>query len=1600
MGRTIIKCLLWVVASVLLLLTALILLLYSPWFQRLAADKVSELLNDPPRRQVTVESFSLSFPLAVEVKGFSMTQWGDTVMGADLAALNVRLLPLLAMRVEAVDTRIENAVYQLGAPDSAMYLRADGLNAAVNRLSVSLLSSKIDVDEASVDGGRLKLMLSNDTTSTPPDTTPSTPWHINARSIRINNLDYSMTMLPVIDSLHAAVSAAELIDGVVDLASQSITAGGLVIDGVDALYLTPSAEYLKTHPAAVPAVADTDTLPSRPWVVTADSLRLRNSRAIYVMAGAVPRKGLDFDYLQVTDVNIAVDSFYNRATDIVVPLRNLSAKERSGLRLKASGVFSMDSLMMRAKGFDIATQFSALKLDAYMGMGDLASDPSLPVGVKAKGRIGFNDMQLAFPAMAPVLKQMPRYDDLLLAVDAAGSIGRLKLSELSADLPGHAAVSLSGEFSDVMDFNNMTGHLDIDGDIADVNFLKPTLLDARTARQVALPPLSLDGGVDFNRGTYSGDIKAVTGGGDIALNGMWNGNSESYDADLNLNSFPVNSFLPEMGLGRVSGHLVVNGKGYDPFSPATSIKSEVDIASIAYNDETYTDLKAWANLADGKADVGVMSFNPAVDFDISGNGNLAGDRLDWNFSGDVKHIDLQAMKLSKAQAEGAMSFSATASLTPDMKNIDASIVVDELEWRMPGVDIDETDIMARLHTTDSLLSLVLDNHDLHADFNSPMSLDSVMARFAATGGIVDKVLADRRLDVIALQQTLPPLSLDVKAGRTNIINSYLAGSDIGFNTLDFSLSNDTLINADGRLTGFHSGTTRIDTLDLTLAQRGKYLRYTAEINNAPGTMDEWAHVNVSGYLADETLALLLKQRNIKDETGFKLGAVASVTDSTINLKLAPYNPVIGYKKWTVNSDNFLTVNTYSKHLDADISMSGNGSSVRLYTEHDPLSSGQEDVVVKVSNVHLADWISLNPFAPPVTGDVSADMRFGWDKKSLNGQGTVTLDDLTYDRQRVGSFEVGVDLTTDKSGTVRASASLMVDSVKTITAVGNLNDSTAANPFMLDFSMIHFPLSVVNPFLPAGTARLSGMLNGRMDITGDLANPVFNGFLEFDSTAVKVNMIGTTFRFSDDSVPVRDNIVTFERFAIKGVNDNPLIINGSVDMRSLVNPKINLGLQARDMQIVGSDRARGADAYGKAFINLDAKIKGDMSLLNIDAELDVLAGTNVTYIMTEAQSALSSRSNDDMVKFVNFADTAAVAQADTIPEGGMMMNIDAVLNVDPGSTLTVDLSADGKNRVQVQGSGTLNYTQNYMNDSRFTGRYTIDKGYARITPPIPGMSEKRFDFESGSYVAFNGDMLNPILNVNAVDKIKANVTQEGHNSRLVTFDVGLSVTNTLQNMDVAFDLSTDDDITVQNELQSMSPEQRANQAMNILLYGIYSGAGTKGNAQIGGNMLYSFLESRLNSWAANNIKGVDLSFGIDQYDQTTDGATSTTTSYSYKVSKSMFNDRFKIVVGGNYTTDANSDENIAQNLVNDISFEYLLNKSGTMYVRLFRHVGYESILEGEVTQTGVGFVYKRKIRRIGDMFRWIPRRKKKQNSVALPELGQPLTPQTSTVDEKN
>lgn len=614
------------------------------------------------------------------------------------------------------------------------------------------------------------------------------------------------------------------------------------------------------------------------------------------------------------------------------------------------------------------------------------------------------------------------------------------------------------------------------------------------------------------------------------------------------------------------------------------------------------------------------------------------------------------------------------------------------------------------------------------------------------------------------------------------------------------------------------------------------------------------------------------------------------------------------------------------------------------------------------------------FAPDMRGDLDAEMRVVYDNRRFKGSGTIALDNFFYEKTRVGNFNLDLDAGYGLDGNTDLTASMRINGEPALSAYAKLvPDGEAMKPDSVGLSLTRFPLKVADPFF-GNSFRLDGYLNGEMSLDGSFTKPVLNGYVAFDSVVANIPTFGVALNFREDRLVVRDNVVDIPNFKIFGTNNNPLIINGQINAGNFSNILFDLNAKATNMQLVNSDKRSKADLFGKLFVNLNSTVNGPMSRLNVDASLNILSATDVTYRLNMDPAELTTHSDQEVVRFVNFNDTTQVAQNDSVVESPLNMRINADLVISPGARIEVLLSNTGTDKVELSPSARLNYFQNYMGDMTMNGTLTLGQGFARYSIPVIG--EKMFDFNPASTIVWNGSIMDPILNISATDEIKANVTENG-NSRLVNFLVTARITNTLKNLKAVFDLSTNDDLSLQNELQSMSPDQRQTQALNLLLYGQYMGQNTKANVA-SGNMLYSYLESQLNKWAANNIRGVDLTFGVNQYDKTTNGVTNTETSYSYQVSKSLFNNRFKILVGGNYSTDA-ADNDIAENLVSDVAFEYILKQTQTMdmSVKLFRHIGYESILEGEITEMGGAFVYKRRLSNLRSFFRF--RRRKNDDS---------------------
>ena len=100
------------------------------------------------------------------------------------------------------------------------------------------------------------------------------------------------------------------------------------------------------------------------------------------------------------------------------------------------------------------------------------------------------------------------------------------------------------------------------------------------------------------------------------------------------------------------------------------------------------------------------------------------------------------------------------------------------------------------------------------------------------------------------------------------------------------------------------------------------------------------------------------------------------------------------------------------------------------------------------------------------------------------------------------------------------------------------------------------------------------------------------------------------------------------------------------------------------------------------------------------------------------------------------------------------------------------------------------------------------------------------------------------------------------------------------------------------------------------------------------------------------------------------------NYSFSFSKRFFNDRITVVIGGEVNSGDRPDRDASNNsIINNVSLEWKLNDSGNRYMRIFYDKNYRSILEGEITETGIGYIYKRKLNKLKELFNF----RKKENT---------------------
>ena len=1510
-----------------LLFIILAVLLYLPPVQNWLVRQVTAYASEQTGMEISVERVKLVFPLDLGVEGFMMIQPNgptpqaqDTIADVKRLVADVRLWPLLKQQVEIdalefTDVRLNTAglVHEARVKGciGRLYLQSHGID---------LGRETVMVDEAALADADIDVALSD---TVPPDTTTTeNKWKIRVGKLGIAKTGVTVHMPGDTLQISAYLGKTEARDGLFDLYSGLYKIQRFDLDGGIIKY-------------------DDNFKPDA--------------------------KGLDPNHIALSDVAIGIDSLYFRSPDMSLSLRSCSFKEKSGINVEQlNGRFAMDSTKMELPGLSLKTPNSTLGVRLTMDL-DAFDD-------KAPGRISaYADCSIGKQDIMRIIGDMPagfvrRWPNQPLSIKAvaAGNTRHLNIGGVNIKLPSAFNINLKGKAANVTDADKLNATVDIDATAYNLGFVSALLKAQGT--DVNIPTgISLKGRAGINGKRYEADLAAAEGGGRLTVNGHFDARRNSYNASLTAKELKISHFMPGSGMGDLTGHIHVKGAGTNLMSARTKATAEAGIEKFSIGEYSLDSIRLKAGIYKGQAAAVLDSENPLAQGVIAIKASLSPKMISSTLSADVENVDWYGLRLTESQLSTSLKCDIDAST--DLKTmLSVNGLVSDLAISDSGRTFRPNDLKVNILTSQDTTHFATECGDFRLYLDGSGGYKKILEKVGGFTKELSAELDSKQISIAALRRKLPTARLYLTTGKDNPLSRFIARKGFTFQDADIDIASSPILGLNGnvQLLALQNSAVKLDTIRFNIVSDSTNCTYNGQVRNNRKNKQYVFNALLNGYIFEKGSGADIRFYDAKDSLGVKLGFEASMEEKGIKVHVLTDDPVLGYKKFKVNEDNYLYMGA-DRRVSAKLQlMADDGTGVHVYS-NDENTEALQDITIGLNKFDLEKVLTVIPYMPDITGIMNGDFHVIQNPEAFSVSASLSVDKMTYERSRMG------DLGTEFVYMPQSDSSHMLDGVvncngKQIAEISGTYNPADEGGLDVNLNMSRMPMQLLNGFMPNRIVRFNGYADGELAVNGPLDKPRINGGLRLDSCHMRSAQYGVQLRFDDEPLRIVGSNLLFEDFKMFASNNNPLTLNGNVDFSDLEAMSMDLDMVARNLRIIDSKENRRSVAFGKAFVDFFATMRGPLERLEMLGRLDVLGTTDMAYILRDSPLSTDNRM-EELVKFVSFEDTAA-AVVEHKPISGFKM--DLTMNIAQGAHVMCYLNTDHSNYIDLMGGGSLRLQYGLTGDMSLTGRYTLDNGEMKYSLPIIPL--KTFTIQDGSYIEFTGDPMNPKLNITATERTKANVSSGGTQERTVEFDCGVVITKTLSDMGLEFTLSAPEDMTLNSELQSMSVEQRGKLAVTMLTTGMYLDNGNTGGFSMN-DALNSFLQSEINNITGSALRTLDLSFGMDN---STDASGGTHTDYSFKFSKRFWNNRIRIVIGGKVSTGpevANQNETFFDN----VTFEYRLGNSSDKYVKLYYDNNAYDWLEGTVREYGVGFTWRRSLQNFKDIFRFW----KKQPETRLP-----------------
>ena len=545
-----------------------------------------------------------------------------------------------------------------------------------------------------------------------------------------------------------------------------------------------------------------------------------------------------------------------------------------------------------------------------------------------------------------------------------------------------------------------------------------------------------------------------------------------------------------------------------------------------------------------------------------------------------------------------------------------------------------------------------------------------------------------------------------------------------------------------------------------------------------------------------------------------------------------------------------------------------------------------------------------------------------------------------------------------------------------------------NNLDFDLNLSEIDISVVNAFTKGVLSRVSGKLNGDLDVVGSLKKPILVGNAELNDAACNIDYLNTYYavnksgyeenapnrfiKFTENRIDLQD-IILIDTLGDVAVANAVITHDYLKDFRFDVDARLDNFLA---MNMLGDD---DDSFYAKVVASGDLGIDGPLDDIIMNINAYTMPGTVI-----DIRLAGASTINDNFIVFVNKNtdnDTVVTSVEKKKKDKKFTLNLNADVTQD--ANVNIHLPSNMGN-ITANGSGNIRL--GLVSDQlSLYGDYVINDGAFNFN--LQNLVRRNFDIKSGGTITWTGRADDADINVIGSYRTKSSISSLGIELdstsvvNNVNVDCILHLNEKLTNPTITFGLSlpnATDDIknTVFSVIDTTNQAVMSQQIISLLVLGSFSYS-SSGLYSIGASNYYNVLTNSLSNWLSQISKDFDIGVRYTPEDNLT------AEELEVALSTQLFDDRLTIEGNlGMYTGSRNDVAAGANSIVGDV--DITLKLTNRLSLKAYNHSNlnsnyylytYESY--SDYTQ-GIGISYSQNFDNIREIFARKNKNKKIKN----------------------